>query len=143
MKTIVVIPAIAACLVLGGATASIAQQPQSTAGAYGAGTAAAGRDGAVARGVTGTDASERAGHRKDRNRRDRSATAAPSSSTYGSGAVYTNRNSSSAAVTSGGAATGPNAATSTTVDAYGETTKDGSSADIYGNSNATVGPRPR
>jgi hypothetical protein len=139
MKTTAIIPALAAALILGGATTSVAQ---TTSGAYGEGTAAAGRDGAVARGATGADASERAGQRK-RDRRERPTSTAPATSTHGSGAVYTDRNNSSAAVTSGGSATGPNAATSTTVDAYGETTRDGSSADIYGNSTATVGPRPR
>ena len=136
MKPIVIIPALAAALVLGGATASVAQ----SSGVYGRGSAAAARDGAVARGATGVDASERAGQR-GRDRREHPTSTAPATSTYGSGAVYTDRRHSSAAVTSGGSARGQDAATSTTVDAYGETTRDGSSADIYGNSNATVGPR--
>lgn len=133
MKTTVIIPALVGALILGGATASVAQ---STSGAYGHGVAAAGREGAVARGTVGARE-----HRRDRP--EHPVSTAPSTSTYGSGAVYTDRRNSRAAVTSGGAAMGPNAATSTTVDAYGETTRDGSSADIYGSSSATAGPDPR
>lgn len=144
MKTFT-IPALAAALLLGGATAAMAGDPPrtNTTSTYGAGAAIAGKSGAVARGATGTDVSARTERRKSRDRRERPDAAVESSTTYGSGAVYTSRDNSSAAVTSGGSATGRNAASSTTVDAYGETTRDGSNADIYGNSNATVGPRPR
>lgn len=135
MKPIVIIPALAAALLLGGATASVAQ----SSGAYGHGAAAVSPEGAVARGATGADASDRAGRR--RGHPDRPVSTAPATSTYGSGAVYTDRTASRAAVRSGGSATGPDAASATTVDAYGETTRDGSSADIYGASSATTGPR--
>ena len=85
--------------------------------------------------------------RRDRNRerRDRNQNpAASQASTYGAGSVQTNRNSSRAVVVSGGRASGEGrAATSTTVDAYGETTRDGSSADIFGSSTARVAPLPQ
>ena len=155
MKTRTVIPAALAAAVLGLAGAASAQ----TAGAAGAGAAAANNSGAIAGGVSGAQA-EAAQERRERNRdrredrmRDRNPEApAPlgATSTYGAGAVYTDRNSTSAGVTSGASASGPGvSSTTSTVDAYGETSRDGSSADIYGNSAATTGqtpapaPRPR
>jgi len=60
--------------------------------------------------------------------------------TNSSGAVYTSRRNSSAAVNTNASAagTGPQS-TGSTVDAYGETTTNGSNADIYGDSVANSG----
>lgn len=144
MKISHALPVAAACLLMGGATAAFAGDPQTgaSAGSSGEGTAVAGKHGAVARGVVGSDASAREG----RDRRDRRA-ARPevnTATTYGSGAVYTDRRSGSAAVTSGGSASGSGVQSAgSTVDAYSETTRDGSSADIYGDSVANSGERPR
>jgi hypothetical protein len=144
MKISHAIPVAAACLVMGGGTVAVAadQQAGVSAGSYGQGTAAAGKHGAVARGVVGSDASakerlERRGHHRATRPQVNSAT------TYGTGAVYTDRRSGSAAVNTGGTASGSGVqATGSTVDAYSETTRDGSSADIYGDSVATSGERP-
>lgn len=145
MKKISAISAIAACALMGGA--GIASAQTTSAGAMGGGTAVAGDKGAVATGggAAGSATADRT-HRKGRDRHERrtATTPAPAASTYGSGSVYTDRDNTSAAVTSGGAATGTGANTSSTVDAYGETTRSGTSADIYGNSTAgtsTTTPR--
>jgi hypothetical protein len=146
------IPALVACLALGGAGSALAQdtQPsaQSKAGTYGAGAAAASPQGAWAGGETAGKSMDARADRKSRHERrkartgEASNTSANSTSTYGSGAVSTTRNSANAGVTSGASASGagPQSAGST-VDAYGETTKDGSSADIYGDSAATSGAK--
>lgn len=140
--------AVAAAAVLGLAGVSSAQE----AGSIGAGVAAADNHGAIASGVAASQAEtaqERRDDRRarrDRDRRDRSGEAVQpnTTSTYGTGAVYTDRNSTSAAVSSGGTASGTGMnSTSSTVDAYGETSRDGTSADIYGNSTATSGEEPR
>lgn len=137
----------AVCLALGGASFASAAEPQSgsTASSYGQGVAAAGKDGAVAAGAIGSDASAK-DRRDRRDRRGQKATrpSVNSATTYGSGAVYTDRRSGSAAVTTGGAASGSGVQSAgSTVDAYSETTRDGSSADMYGDSVATSGERPR
>lgn len=146
MKKISAISAIAACALMGGA--GIASAQTTSAGAMGGGTAVAGDKGAVATGgnAAGSYSADHSQRRKGRDRHERRATStpAPAASTYGSGSVYTDRDNTSAAVTSGGAATGTGANTSSTVDAYGETTRNGTSADIYGNSTAgtsTTTPR--
>lgn len=138
MKRISAVSLISAMALIGGSSVALAQT-QGVSGAIGAGTAAAGDKGAIASGVNAAGkATDRAERRQGRERRDRDArqTQMPSASTYGAGSVYTDRNNTSAAVTSGGAATGAGANTSSTVDAYGETTRDGTSADIYGGSTA-------
>jgi hypothetical protein len=147
MKITHAIPAAAACLVLGGASFAIAaeQQTGSTASSYGEGVAAAGKSGAVAAGAIGSDASAK-DRRDRRDRRGQKATrpSVNSATTYGAGAVYTDRRSGSAAVTTGGTASGSGVQSAgSTVDAYSETTRDGSSADMYGDSVATSGERPR
>lgn len=139
-------PVAAAAAVLGFAGIASAQD----AGSIGAGVAAADNHGAIASGVVASHA-EAAQERRDdrrarRDRRNRQADAVQpnSTSTYGTGAVYTDRNSTSAAVSSGATASGTGVnSTSSTVDAYGETSRDGTSADIYGNSTATSGEEPR
>jgi hypothetical protein len=149
MKMRTVIPAAVASAVLGLAGAATAQ----SVGAVGAGVANASDRGAVASGLVGAAVEapqDRRDDRRERNRdrrnRDREAQQPQpnATSTYGAGSVYTDRNSTSAAVTSGGSASGSGvASTSSTVDAYGETSREGTSADIYGNSTATVGQTPR
>ncbi|WP_309643039.1 hypothetical protein [Phenylobacterium sp.] len=144
MKFNSTIPVIAACLAMGGASFAVAGEKQAGASAksYGAGTAAAGRDGAVARGVNGSDASTTARDRRDR--RGSREEGVNSATTHGSGAVYTTRRGASAAVTTGGSASGRGVqSTGSTVDAYAETNRDGSNADVYGDSVATSGERPK
>jgi hypothetical protein len=69
---------------------------------------------------------------------DTSADAANSSSTYGSGSVYTDRNRATGGVAAGGTATGSgDQSSSTSVDAYGATDKSGSTGEVYGDSSAT------
>lgn len=114
-----------------------------TASAQDRNGAAAGRDGAAAGASSqaqtdrnrGDDRrTKRRGKGQD-DRQGRQGRQANEASTYGSGAVYTSRRNSSAAVTSGGRARGTGSQSAgSTVDAYGETTRDGSSADVYGDS---------
>lgn len=147
MKLKYIAPVVGAAMFLGGGMAAA----QTTTGAIGGGTAVAtDRGAAVSGGVMGgTTASSEPGKMKRHDRaaardarregRDASTRApeANTASTYGAGSVYTDRNSTSAGVTSGGIATGTGSqATSSTVDAYGETSRDGASADIYGSSTA-------
>jgi hypothetical protein len=145
MKLRNAISALTISAMVGAAGAGAAVAQQGTASATGSGTAAATDKGAVA-GRSAVDR-DRDHDRRNRNR-DRTSrqyqSAPNASSTYGSGAVYTDRNSTSAGVTSGGSASGTGVqSTTSTVDAYGETTRDGTSADIYGNSTATSGQTPR
>ena len=92
-------------------------------------------------------------HRDDQNRRDRNRdrrhrntqqVMPNQSSTYGAGQVVTTRDGARATVATGGQASGMGSTSaSSTVDAYGETTRDGSNADIYGASTANANePRP-
>lgn len=140
MKLKFLIPAAAAIMLTSGTAIAADQQTRSSNGAQ------ADRKGASA-GAEWRQKSARDDDRRD-NRRDRRANRRQmeqgSASTYGSGAVHTERRRSSAAVTSGGRASGPGRnSTGTTVEAYGETTRDGSSADIYGDSTAEARERRR
>lgn len=133
------IPAVAALALMSGA--AMAQ----SAGAYGAGVAAAGPRGAVAAGEIAAKSDHRA-KRADRaedrrDRRDRPTVAQGATSTYGAGAVYTDRNRASGSATTGASATGAgrNSAGST-IDVYGETTRNGSNAEVFGDSAATATP---
>ncbi|MDP3495984.1 MAG: hypothetical protein Q8R82_22970 [Hyphomonadaceae bacterium] len=149
------IPALVAAIALGGAGAAFAGDAPSNmnkAGSYGAGVASTTPHGATAAGVGGSEAmnatrgKNRGGNHHDRRagRAAERGETANSATTYGSGAVTTTRDSANAAVTSGGSASGSGVqSTGSTVDAYGETTRDGSNADIYGNSTATSGARAR
>lgn len=155
MKLMSTIPAVTAAFLLGGASLATASAQDGRASTYGSGAAIATDNGAAAIGQVGGNAvmKGKQDNRRDRDRdrrgsRSRDQQVAPtapnSTSTYGTGAVYTDRNSTSAAVSAGGAASGPGQnTTSTTVDAYGETTNTGTSADIYGNSTATSGTNRR
>jgi len=151
------IPALVACFALGGAGAALAQSgQQNTSGTVGAGVAATTPQGASAGGLTaGSSANRSWDHRADKNhadkmnrheRRAEQRTKTPqanSASTYGSGAVTTTRDSANVGVTTGGSASGAGAnRAGSTIDAYGETTKQGSNADLYGDSSAQSGEKP-
>jgi hypothetical protein len=147
------IPALVACFALGGAGAALAQSgQQNTSGAVGAGAAATTPQGASAGGMAaGSSANRSWDHRADKqqNRQERRAEQraktphANSASTYGSGAVTTTRDSANVGVTTGGAASGAGAnRAGSTIDAYGETTRQGSNADLYGDSAAQSGEKP-
>jgi hypothetical protein len=74
-------------------------------------------------------------HNKHMGRHHRQA--GNSASTYGAGTIYTDRNHASGGVTAGGTATGTgNQNTSSMVDAYGTTTRQGSDGEVYGGSTA-------
>ena len=96
------------------------------------GVAAAGRDGAAAGGVV---ASQSTGRPDMRNMRlDPQANSATTST---SGAVYTSRRSGSAAINTNGAASGTGSVRSSSEgEVYSSTTRNGSDADAYGNSDA-------
>ena len=114
---------------------------QTTAGG---GASASGRGGSVAGGVTAGTANKAMKHRERgdrrearRERRDEIPTTANSASTYGSGTVYTDRQRATGGVTAGASASGTGSQrTGTTVDAYGQTTRDGSNAEVFGDSTA-------
>lgn len=137
MRTKLIITAIAAAGLFGGVASA-----QSTGGA---GVTASGKKGSIAAGGTHGKMKHQRMERRD-ERRDRRAQPAPtgnSSSTYGSGTVYTDRNTATGGVTAGGTATGTDLQRSTTtVDGYASTTRDGSNAEVYGDSTATSMPRP-
>ena len=109
-----------------------AQNRDARSAVIGVGVADADRRGATAGALVGAET----GGRNSGN----------TATTFGTGAINTTRNSANAAVSTGGAASGQGVqSTSSEVDAYGETTRQGSNADVYGNSTATSGqtPRPR
>lgn len=142
MRTNYMIGALSALALMGGTAFA-----QSTAGG---GVAASGREGSVAGGATaGTADQAEQHHKKMKKRHDRSDRAADraaernSASTYGAGSVYTDRDKATGAVTSGGSASGTGAqSTTSSVDAYGSTTKDGSEGEVYGDSTANSGQKP-
>ncbi len=142
MRTNYMIGALSALALMGGTGFA-----QSTAGG---GVAASGPEGSAAGGATAGTA-DPAGHyqKKMKKRHDRSDRASDramernSASTYGSGSIYTDRNKATGAVTSGGSASGTGAqSTTSSVDAYGSTTKQGSEGEVYGDSTANSGQTP-
>ena len=110
----------------------------------GGGAAASGPDGSVAGGASAGTAradqgttNKREKRGRHEQRRDRDATA-NSSTTYGAGSVYTDRNRATGGVTAGGTASGTGSqSSSTSVDAYGATDRNGSTGEVYGDSSAT------
>ena len=141
MRTKYMIGALSALALMGGAAFA-----QSTAGG---GVAASGPEGSVAGGATAGTADQAGQHHKLKKRHDRADRAADraaernSASTYGAGSVYTDRNKATGAVTSGGSASGTGAqSTTSSVDAYGSTTKQGSEGEVYGDSTANSGQKP-
>lgn len=115
---------------------------QTTAGG---GATASSPQGSVAGGVTaGTNDQGMSQRDQRRQQRAQRRQGGNSSSTYGSGSIYTDRNRATGGVTSGGTATGTGAqSSSTAVDAYGSTTRQGSNAEVYGDSTANSGTRPQ
>ena len=129
-------------LAIGMASTSAMAQSSETRGA-----AASNRHGSVAVGTT-AQTQDRA-HQRHRNNgqgggqaeRD---TRAPdnSASTYGAGSVYTDRYRATGAVAAGGRASGTGyQASSSSVDAYGSTDRNGSTGEVYGDSSATSEPQ--
>lgn len=93
--------------------------------------------GSVAGGASaGTMNKEQKRQERKRDRREPAAQGS-SSSTHGSGSIYTDRNRATGGVTAGGTATGSGATSSSTaVDAYGSTDRNGSTGEVYGDSAA-------
>lgn len=140
MKLKFLLPAAAAIMLTSGTAIAADQQTRSSNSAqadrHGASAGAEWRQRA--------DRDDRRENRRERRANRRQPMEQGSASTYGSGAVHTERRRASAAVTSGGRASGPGTnSTGTTVEAYGETTRDGSYADIYGDSTAESRERRR
>lgn len=127
---------IAAAGLLG--TSAIAQ---TTAGG---GVSASTPQGSVAGGATAGTNDQGMSQRDQRRQQRMQRRQGNSSSTYGSGTIYTDRNRATGGVTAGGTATGTGRqSSSTAVDAYGSTTRDGSTAEVYGDSTANSGDRPQ
>ena len=114
---------------------------QTTAGG---GVSASTPQGSVAGGATaGTMSEQQKQKRQGRQQQRQQRAEGTSSSTYGAGTIYTDRTRATGGVTAGGTATGSGAtASSTAVDAYGSTTRDGSTGEVYGDSTATAQPAP-
>jgi hypothetical protein len=133
MRVSSIITSVAAAGLLG--TAAMAQ---TTAGG---GVAASTPRGSVAGGATAGTMSP--GQQKHMQHRDGRAQGS-SSSTYGSGTIYTDRTRATGAVTAGGTATGSGAtASGTSVDAYGATDRRGSTGEVFGDSTANAASPPR
>lgn len=131
MRYGVIMASLAAAGLLG--TSALAQ---TTAGG---GVTASTPDGSVAGGATaGTNDRERDKQdRKRHGREDRRSPTANSASTYGSGTIYTDRNRATGGVSAGGSASGTGSqSTSTSIDAYGSTDRNGSTGEVYGDSTA-------
>jgi hypothetical protein len=127
---------IAAAGLLG--TSAIAQ---TTAGG---GVSASTPQGSVAGGATAGTTDQAMSQRDQRRQQRMQRRQGNSSSTYGSGTIYTDRNRATGGVTAGGTATGTGRqSSSTAVDAYGSTTRDGSTAEVHGDSTANSGDRPQ
>ena len=121
-------------------TSAIAQSTDSR------GAAASNRHGSVAVGTT-AETQDRMHRRHRDNRQDGARTEQEprepvnSASTYGAGSVYTDRYRATGAVAAGGRASGTGyQASSSAVDAYGSTDRNGSTGEVYGDSSATSEP---
>lgn len=146
MKRIAITAAIGA-LFMGGT--AIAQQTTTATG----GVTGAGRDGAVAGGVSvGQSVSQqrrnRNANRNRRNQQQEQMTVPSSTSTSTQGSVYTTRRSGAAAISTQGSASGPGTVSSSSEgDVYSRTDRTGSEADAYGRSDAQASeprrPRPQ
>jgi len=133
----IVLPAVSAALLFSGVAVA-----QSTAGGA---TAGSSPTGSIAAGGTAGTADPAKHKRHKASRPERAAERqANSASTYGSGSVYTDRDRATGAVSAGGSASGTGSqATSTSIDAYGSTTKQGSEGEVYGDSTATSTNPPK
>lgn len=150
------IPAMAASLLLGSASFAVAADQQNTATTFGAGTAEANRNGAQAGAVTAGQARYSTPSQAKKNKKNRGGqhsgqnkdgsaqmnggaqvTLPNSATTFGTGAVFTNRNTASGAASTGATATGAGTQAATS-DAYvfGSTDKNGSEAEAQGTSTA-------
>lgn len=139
MRNKFIIAAITAAGILG--TSAIAQT------AAGGGVTASGKKGSVAGGAGMAQAQPQDAKRDKRDKRredraERREQTGNAASTHGSGTVYTDRNTATGGVTAGGNASGSGAqSTSTAIDAYGSTTRDGSEAEVFGDSTADSQPK--
>jgi hypothetical protein len=106
----------------------------------GGGVTASTPAGSVAGGLSGaTNDRIRGKHDGKRHQREdrRGSATSNSASTYGSGTIYTDRNKATGGVTAGGSASGTGSqSTSTSIDAYGSTDRNGSTGEVYGDSTA-------
>ena len=113
--------------------------------APGGGSAASDRHGSSAGGGWGSDSrQDRMRHRNNGDDRSGERARRPdnSASTYGAGSVYTDRHRATGAVAAGGRATGTGSqASSSSINAYGATDRNGSTGEVYGDSSATSDPR--
>ena len=142
MKIQTAIPAAVLALSLA-ATGAVAKdkrhkqdRQERSAATAGLSVAGANAQGAVAGGLS---AGEATSMNQGRNRQGRSPEL-NSAQTNSSGALYTTRRSAAVGVNTNGSAAGTGQqSTTSTIDAYGETTRQGSSADLYGDSTATSG----
>jgi hypothetical protein len=128
------------------AALGLAASPAFAQSTVGGGASASGPQGSVAGGATAGSAAkpnkpqQRQGMNREERQEARQEQRSNSASTYGSGTVYTDRNRATGGVTAGGTATGTDRqSTSTSINAYGSTTRDGSDAEVYGDSTATSG----
>lgn len=122
--------------------ASTSAMAQSAPGGASAGSD---RHGSSASGGWGSESRQDRMRQRD-NRAERGAErarrAANSASTYGAGSVYTDRNRATGAVAAGGRATGSGSqASSSSINAYGATDRNGSTGEVYGDASATSDPR--
>lgn len=108
------------------------------AASFGQGVAEANRRGARADAVIGSQTESR------RQGRNGQAAEANTSTTFGTGAIFTDRRTPSGAVSTGATASGTGEQnTSSSVEAFGETTRQGSNAEVFGDSAAQSQPRQR
>ncbi|HKT76650.1 MAG TPA: hypothetical protein VJQ78_07940 [Sphingobium sp.] len=125
-----------ASLAAAGLLATTAYAQTSVGGGLTASTPA----GSIAGGATAGTADQARGkqaHRRHGGADRRSPTTANSASTYGSGTIYTDRHRATGGVTAGGSASGTGSqSTSTSIDAYGSTDRNGSTGEVYGDSTA-------
>ncbi|KXU32294.1 hypothetical protein A0J57_11000 [Sphingobium sp. 22B] len=138
MRSRLIIASLAAAGLLG--TSAYAQ---TTAGG---GVSASTPDGSIAGGATaGTNDKAARKHDGKRHKREdrRDSATSNSASTYGSGTIYTDKNRATGGVTAGGSASGTGSqSTSTSIDAYGSTDRNGSTGEVYGDSTAdSTNPR--
>ncbi|ONF95044.1 hypothetical protein [Sphingomonas jeddahensis] len=99
--------------------------------------------GSVAGGASAGTMSQGQKKRHDRAQQRQQRAEGSSSSTYGAGSIYTDRNRATGGVSAGGTATGAGpTSSSTAVNAYGSTDRNGSTGEVYGDSAADAGQTP-
>ena len=122
--------------------AAVPAMAQDTTGTAAGGASVSTPEGSATEGGT-VGAQMREKHAKRSMRDHHSDSAQPaatsnSTSTYGSGTVYTDRDRATGGVNAGASATGTgDQSASTTVDAYGSTDSSGSTGEVYGDTSAT------